>query len=138
MGARIGLSGIVSERDFCVRCSRELYGFSKRTSASTGELLCISCAEREDQKYMAENVCSICARVVTREAKFVLPSKAYGKETMPLHDRLICNDCYRREYARSTRLAVVRKKVNGLHDLVKKDLISRMMQKRNRIMAERT
>jgi hypothetical protein len=119
------------EKEYCGGCGREVYGFSKRYSESAGKELCIGCAERVDQKYMAENICSICTRAVGDEVKFVLPSKAYGSTNISLHERLICGECYKREYSRSIRASSVRK-ISELHANAKRSIIAGMMRRRQR------
>jgi hypothetical protein len=88
---------VTNANELCRRCGNEVYGFSKKMSASDGLYYCIKCAESIDKKHLIENTCSFCARTFIKgEVKFVAPSKTYGTSHMPLEKRLVCVGCYKR------------------------------------------
>ena len=90
-----------------------MYPFSSREAMSDHQRYCIRCAEELDARYILKNSCSLCGKLMgRREVKIVLPSAAYGGSAMPLHDRLACNDCYKKTL-RKSRSRMVRTDQSG-------------------------
>ncbi|MGC8669949.1 MAG: hypothetical protein ACP5TL_02230 [Candidatus Micrarchaeia archaeon] len=91
------MGDIEQDAEFCQKCGRRVYSFSKRRAASDGREYCIKCAEEVDRQYLEDYTCSVCKRLIGKsEIKFVLPSSAYNSTDMPMHKRLLCVSCYQR------------------------------------------
>ena len=103
---------MLDSAEYCRRCGSILYDFSKKRSASDGYCYCIKCAEYLDKKYLIDNTCSVCARTLGKaDVKFVMPSRLYSTEQLPLEKRLVCVSCYKRIAFRS----IVKSRVRSLH-----------------------
>ncbi len=113
-------------KEYCRKCGMEVYPFSKKYSVSTGESFCVKCAERVDREYLVKNSCSVCRKLLkANEVKLVMASKIYGTTTLPLVDRLICTECYKRIGTRSMdrvsfRNALSQVRANIRHSLMKR------------------
>jgi len=89
-------------KEYCRKCGAEVYPFSKKYSVSASEYFCVKCAERADSEYIIKNSCSVCNRLLGKnEVKVVMPSRAYSIGPVPLFDRLICAQCYKRVASRN-------------------------------------
>jgi hypothetical protein len=89
-------------KEYCRKCGAEVYPFSKKYSVSASEYFCVKCAERADSEYIIKNSCSVCNRLLGKnEVKVVMPSKAYSIGPVPLLDRLVCTQCYKKVASRN-------------------------------------
>jgi hypothetical protein len=88
------------ESENCGRCGGIVYPFSKKESASDSAYYCVKCAEELDREYLKKNVCSLCTELIPKgDVKFVMPSRIYSSyffDRLPLENRLMCLDCYRK------------------------------------------
>lgn len=122
MGVWIGKMYMYDESEYCRRCGTAVYGFSKKLAASDNSYYCVRCAEELDKRYMVRNICSVCNRLLKKqELKFVMPSRMYSSNSIPIGHRLLCGACYKR-VARRTRIRSFAS-INQLRSLVKSVLV---------------
>ncbi len=115
----------------CNRCGVAIRSFSGRISEADGKLYCVKCAEKIDHEYLVKNACAICGRVLRNdEVKFVLPSKSFGSESIPMDARLACAECYSAIASKGRHKLVSRfaKSVN-LRRSMRKQAVSQMMER---------
>lgn len=56
---------------------------------------CVKCAEELDKNFLAQMSCAVCGKHLYRdEAKYVMSSKFFGGEAMPITERLVCASCH--------------------------------------------
>jgi len=95
--------------EHCDRCGTVVYPFSKGAAASDDSNYCVKCSEEIDRTYLSRNVCSVCTALLGKnEIKFVMPSRMYSNyffDRMPIENRLMCLNCYRR----ADKLDILRK-----------------------------
>lgn len=117
-------------KEYCRQCGTAIYPFSRKYAISTGEYFCVKCAERVDKEYLIKHSCSVCTRLIKGdEVKFVMPSKIYGADSLPLSDRLVCAECYK-VVARQDRERVgMSQKIGQIRAGIRKSLAKRMTEK---------
>jgi len=87
----------VDGKMYCNKCAVELQQYTKKKLGKDGMNYCAKCAVRADQEYTAKHTCSVCSKTFRNgEPKFVMPSSIYSDNRVPLLQRLICADCYRK------------------------------------------
>lgn len=97
LGRRERWGVIVDGKMYCNRCAIELQQYTKKRMGRDGMSYCARCAERVELEYLAKHTCSVCTRVFRNgESKFVMPSSIYSDNRLPLLQRLVCTDCYKR------------------------------------------
>ncbi len=116
-------------REYCRKCGTETYPFSKKYSVSASEYFCIRCAERADSEYIIRNSCSVCNKLLGKnEVKVVMPSKVYSIGPVPLLDRLICTQCYRRVASRNTDRRSFVQKVQSVRAGIRRSLVNKSIE----------
>ena len=86
--------------EHCDKCGVIIYAFSMDVAISDNSSYCIKCAEELDRHYLANNVCTLCTRLLDKnDIKVVMPSRLYSSyffEKLPIGNRLMCITCFRR------------------------------------------
>lgn len=113
-------------QEYCRKCGAAVYPFSKKYSVSASEYFCVKCAERADSEYIVRNSCSVCNRLLGKnEVKVVMPSKAYSVGPVPLIDRLICTECYKKVATRVRSRRPFLQRVQQVRAGIRKNIIKR-------------
>ncbi|MGC8648353.1 MAG: hypothetical protein ACP5SJ_02535 [Candidatus Micrarchaeia archaeon] len=86
---------LVDSVEKCPRCGTALHSFSKKYAYSMNRYYCVKCAEELDRNFLAKMTCAVCGKHLGREeVKYVMSSKFFGGEAMPIADRLVCAACH--------------------------------------------
>ena len=124
-------------REYCRKCGAEVFSFSTKRAESDGLSYCVKCAERADSKYIAENTCSVCTRLLSKgEARFLLASRLYSEERLPMAERMVCSGCYSK-VATSTRSRMeFASKARRIRESIRKSLVKRMFAAKSYSLSE--
>jgi|GEM_PF-4409316 len=122
-----GESGVESVEK-CPRCGTTLHGFSKKYSYSMSRYYCVKCAEALDRDFLARTTCAICGRHLGKDdVKFVMSSKFFGSEGMPLIDRLVCTSCHPKIAERMRSGSGSMKNHSAIKNAVRKSIVHSLM-----------
>ncbi len=116
-------------KEYCRKCGTEVYPFSKKYSLSASEYFCVKCAEKTDSEYIIRNSCSVCNKLLGKnDVKVVMPSRIYSVGPVPLMDRLICTQCYKRVATKNMDRRSFVQKMQQVRSGFRKSIIKKTME----------